>query len=41
MSEAERLAPGASVVTLMADSGLKYSSTDVYQSTGSAEKRAG
>lgn len=26
----ERLAPGATVVTLMADSGLKYLSTDVY-----------
>jgi hypothetical protein len=34
---AERLAPGASVVTLMADSGLKYLSTDVYggRATGS------
>lgn len=30
---AERLAPGARVVTLMADSGLKYSSTDVYRRT--------
>jgi cysteine synthase A len=29
---AERLGPGAKVVTLMADSGLKYSSTDVYRS---------
>lgn len=28
---AERLGPGASVVTLMADSGLKYLSTDVYR----------
>jgi cysteine synthase A len=28
---AERLGPGATVVTLMADSGLKYLSTDVYQ----------
>jgi cysteine synthase A len=27
---AERLGPGAKVVTLMADSGLKYLSTDVY-----------
>ncbi len=27
-----RLGPGAKVVTLMADSGLKYSSTDVYRS---------
>jgi cysteine synthase A len=30
---AERLGPGAKVVTLMADSGLKYLSTDVYRST--------
>ena len=29
---AERLGPGAKVVTLMADSGLKYLSTDVYGS---------
>jgi cysteine synthase len=28
---AERLGPGATVVTLMADSGLKYVSTDVYR----------
>ena len=28
--EAERLGPGATVVTLMVDSGLKYLSTDVY-----------
>lgn len=28
---AERLGPGAKVVTLMADSGLKYLSTDVYR----------
>ena len=28
---AERLGPDASVVTLMADSGLKYLSTDVFQ----------
>jgi cysteine synthase A len=27
---AQRLGPGATVVTLMADSGLKYLSTDVY-----------
>jgi cysteine synthase A len=27
----ERLGPGATVVTLMADSGLKYLSTDVYR----------
>jgi cysteine synthase A len=31
---AERLGPGAKVVTLMADSGLKYLSTDVYSRTG-------
>ena len=31
-SVAERLGPGATVVTLMADSGLKYLSTDVYKS---------
>jgi cysteine synthase A len=30
---AERLGPGAKVVTLMADSGLKYLSTDVYGSS--------
>ena len=30
---AERLGPGARVVTLMADSGLKYLSTDVYRKT--------
>ena len=29
---AERLGPDARVVTLMADSGLKYLSTDVYRS---------
>jgi cysteine synthase A len=29
---AERLGPGATVVTLMVDSGLKYLSTDVYRS---------
>ena len=28
---AERLGPGAKVVTLMVDSGLKYLSTDVYR----------
>jgi cysteine synthase A len=27
---AQRLGPGATVVTLMCDSGLKYLSTDVY-----------
>jgi cysteine synthase A len=31
---AERLGPGSQVVTLMADSGLKYLNTDVYRSTG-------
>jgi cysteine synthase A len=30
---AQRLGPGATVVTLMADSGLKYLSTDVYRKT--------
>jgi cysteine synthase len=30
---AQRLGPGAKVVTLMADSGLKYLSTDVYRNT--------
>jgi cysteine synthase A len=29
---AERLGPGATIVTLMVDSGLKYLSTDVYRS---------
>jgi cysteine synthase len=32
---AERLGPGATVVTLLADSGLKYLSTDVYRGGGS------
>lgn len=32
---ARRLGPGARVVTLMADSGLKYVSTDVYRTTSS------
>jgi hypothetical protein len=32
MQVAQRLGPGATVVTLMADSGLKYLSTDVYRS---------
>ena len=31
MRVAERLGPGARVVTLMVDSGLKYLSTDVYR----------
>jgi cysteine synthase len=30
---AERLGPGAKIVTLMADTGLKYLSTDVYRSS--------
>ena len=34
---AERLGPGATVVTLMADSGLKYLSTDVYRARRPAE----
>ena len=33
---AERLGPGANVVTLMADSGLKYLNTDVYRPRDSA-----
>ena len=33
---ARRLGPGATVVTLMADSGLKYLSTDVYRSEGTS-----
>jgi cysteine synthase A len=36
MRVAERLGPDATVVTLMADSGLKYLSTDVYSSGRSA-----
>lgn len=32
LAVAERLGPGAKVVTLLADSGLKYLSTDVYRS---------
>ena len=32
---AERLGPGARVVTLMADSGLKYATTDVYRRSAS------
>ena len=40
---AERLGPGAKVVTLMADSGLKYLSTDVFGGTERTEntERAG
>ena len=34
MRVAERLGPGATVVTLMVDSGLKYLSTDVYRRGG-------
>ncbi len=34
---AERLGPGGTVVTLMADSGLKYLSTDVYRARRPAE----
>jgi cysteine synthase A len=34
MEVGRRLGPGATVVTLMADSGLKYLSTDVYRSSG-------
>jgi cysteine synthase A len=33
MQVAERLGPGARVVTLMVDSGLKYLNTDVYRTT--------
>ena len=33
---ARRLGPGSQVVTLMADSGLKYLDTDVYRRGGSA-----
>jgi hypothetical protein len=33
-SKCERLGPDAKVVTLMADSGLKYLSTDVYRRRG-------
>ena len=33
---AERLGPGAKVVTLLCDSGLKYLNTDVYKSSGGA-----
>lgn len=39
---AERLGPGARVVTLMADSGLKYLSTDVYRrSSADLPRKAG
>ena len=31
IQEAQRLGPGAKVVTLLCDSGLKYLSTDVYR----------
>ncbi|NOR82830.1 MAG: pyridoxal-phosphate dependent enzyme, partial [Ardenticatenales bacterium] len=33
LSVAEKLGPGATVVTLMIDSGLKYLSTDLYRSS--------
>ena len=33
---AQRLGPGANVVTLMADSGLKYLGTDVYRRSGTS-----
>lgn len=36
---ASQLGPGATVVTLMADSGLKYLSTDVYRGESSGESR--
>ncbi len=36
---AERLGPEAHVVTLMADSGLKYLSTDVYKGAQSLQQR--
>jgi hypothetical protein len=35
---AQRLGPDAKVVTLMADSGLKYASTDVYRNTFEVER---
>jgi cysteine synthase A len=35
---AQRLGPGAKVVTLMIDSGLKYLNTDVYRSIGSGNQ---
>ena len=38
---AERLGPGANVVTLMADSGLKYLSTDVHKGENRSEPLAG
>jgi cysteine synthase A len=34
LREARRLGPGRTVVTLLADSGLKYMSTDLYRSAG-------
>jgi cysteine synthase A len=36
---ARRLGPGSKVVTLMADSGLKYLNTDVYRRGGLASPR--
>jgi len=38
---AERLGPDATVVTLMCDSGLKYSSTDVYRAGRAVEREHG
>ncbi len=35
---AERLGPTATVVTLMADSGLKYLNTDVYRGSGTSDR---
>ncbi|HSJ13036.1 MAG TPA: cysteine synthase family protein [Longimicrobiales bacterium] len=40
MQVAERLGPGARIVTLMADSGLKYLSTDVYGRRADASRVA-
>jgi cysteine synthase A len=38
---AQRLGPGSTVVTLMADSGLKYLSTDVYKSRPTGQGGSG
>jgi cysteine synthase len=35
---AERLGPKATVVTLLADSGLKYLNTDVYRGSGKSQR---
>jgi cysteine synthase A len=37
---AERLGPTATVVTLMADSGLKYLNTDVYRGSGKSDRES-